>query len=104
MSWKAFERDVAKLFGVPTTREVLQTSGLPQPDGDIATWESEEWDWLHIECKRRKTLAVPQWVRECEEATDGAPFLLVAKRWGKGDPLDSYAITTLRHAANHLRR
>ena len=94
--WKQFECDIAHIFNVPTTRQQMQTSGLPQPDGDLALGGTPYW-WLHTEMKRRQRLAIPQWVRETETAADGKPWLLVVKRFGVADPLESYAISTLRH-------
>lgn len=103
MNWKAFERAVRDFLGLEeTTRGAMQTSGLPQPDGDIVT--TGTWlDGVHIECKRHKRLTVPTWIREVEQATTD-PYMLVVKRWGIGDVAHSYVITDLATIRDWLRQ
>lgn len=103
MSWKQFERDVRDFLGLnETTRGAMQTSGLPQPDGDLVT--AGTWlDGVYVECKRHKRLTVPAWVRETEETT-ADPYMLVVKRWGIGDVAHSYVITDLRTQRDWLRQ
>lgn len=102
-SWKQFERDVRDYLDLDeTTRGAMQTSGLPQPDGDLIT--ADTWlDGVHIECKRHRRLAVPAWVREIEETTTD-PYMLIVKRWGLGDVAHSYVITDLATARRWLQQ
>ena len=96
------ERDVRDVLGLAeTTRGAMQTSGLPQPDGDLVT-TGTHLEGLHVECKRHKRLRVPTWVAEIEGRTSD-PYLLVVKRWGIADVSHAYALTDLRTAARWLR-
>lgn len=62
--------------------------------GDIAV---PEWR-LHIEAKNCRQLALAQWMAEADVESDNAelPVVVVAKRVGKGDPGEAYAIMPLR--------
>lgn len=104
-AWKEFERQVAYKFDAITARLHTMGTGNRQLSGDVKM--PPEWDWLHVECKRHKTLAVPAWVRQVETdlAESGRPdgdWLLVAKRWGLGDVDRSYAVTELGMAKRWL--
>lgn len=100
--WKKYELDVRNVLGLDmTTREWAATSGVPQPDGDLLT--AGTWlDGLHVECKRQKTLRIPEWVRRTEQDADGE-YLLVVKRWGQGDVGKSYVVTDLATVTRWLR-
>lgn len=72
-----FERAIAKLFG---DRYGIELKRTPQSGGfakkstladdyrgDITIVNPKQYLKLHIECKARKTLALPQWLRQAEE-------------------------------------
>lgn len=93
-----FEREVAREFGVRTTRDEMATSGIRQPFGDLAV-AGTPYEGVHIECKNSQTLSIPRWWREVESEVKetGALPILVAKRNGVGAVERSYFITDLEH-------
>ena len=105
MSWKQHELDIAHSFGAITARQHTNGTGNRQLAGDIHL--PPDWSWLHIEAKRHKRLAIPAWVEQVETdlAECGEPdkdWLLVVKRWGKGDVSKAYAVTEFGQARRWL--
>jgi hypothetical protein len=86
--WKAFERRVAKQFGMQ--RALQRGSDVKEdvaPEGGI-----DAVPWV-IDCKKTKRLNVWTWMKELKEYADekGKPPILVFQPWGKPQ---SYAIVT----------
>jgi hypothetical protein len=64
---------------------------------DIGDITVEPWG-VNLEAKNCRALSLAQWVAEADVETDnaGRPVIVVAKRVGKGDPGEAYAIMPLR--------
>jgi hypothetical protein len=63
--------------------------------GDITGTPGIVW-----ECKNHKTLAFSEWLTEAEteRVNAGADFgIVIAKRRGRGDAADQYAVLTVEH-------
>ena len=101
----AFERDIERYLDGVDGITARRVAPLGYAGGDIhvaSTWHRVE---LLVECKNRKTLALPEWWRQAVDDANQwhrhvAP-LLVVKRPRTTDPAHQWAICDL-HTLTHL--
>lgn len=89
-----YERKAAQCLrenGWPDTRRYLAGDGKQPGDLDAIPATC-------IDVKARRTLAIPAWLRQVEEEAAGKRLpLLWVWRPGLSDPLDWWAVTTMRY-------